>query len=96
MPAPDPSPDAPQLGPVTLMVVAELQEAGRFESALGQACVALATRLDKPGMDTGASMASVATRLDDLLAKAKRGGKSAAAPDKLRDELSERRAQRGA
>ena len=61
-------PDEPtdRLGPVTLMTIKELQEAGRFETALGQACIALAHRMDRPGLDTGSALAAVAARLRRL------------------------------
>lgn len=86
--------------PVTVGVLAattrELTEAGRLDTALGQACLALARRLDLPGVDTGSAMASVAARLEDLLAKATKGAGKATSPGQMADELAERRAKHGA
>lgn len=96
LPAAEPASEVEALGPVEAMTRLELVEAGRLDSVIGQTCLALARRLDSPRADTGSAMSSVAARLDELLTKAKRAGKSVTAPDKLRDELSERRAQRGA
>src|SRR5690349_10856390 len=62
-----------EAGPTELAARRELEAAGRLETTLGQACLALARRLDMPGVDTGSAMASVAGRLDDLLAKATKG-----------------------
>lgn len=69
----------------------ELEQAGRLDTALGRTCLTLARRLDNPGVDTGSAVASVAARFDDLMAKATKGAGAATAPDKLRDELAERR-----
>jgi hypothetical protein len=71
----------------------ELEDAGQLDTSLGQMCLALARRLDNPGVDTGSAMASVAARLDDLKTKATRGTGSATAPQQLRDELALRRAR---
>jgi hypothetical protein len=73
--------------------VSELTNAGRLETALGQTCLTLARRLDAPGVDTGSALASVAARLDDLLAKVTKGAGKATAPQQLQDELAERRAK---
>lgn len=74
----------------------ELVAAERLETALGQACLTLARRLDSPGLDTGSAMASVAARLDDLLAKATKGAGKATRPGQLQDELAARREKHGA
>lgn len=82
-------------GPVEETTRRELKEAGRLDTSLGQMCLALARRLDHPGVDTGSAMASVAARLDDLKTKATKGTGSATAPQQLRDELAMRRARHG-
>lgn len=89
-------PPAPDLGPVTVATIAELRDAGRFETALGQACIALAHRLDHPGLDTGSAVASVAGRLETMLTTATKGTAKATSPQQLRDELAARRAKHGA
>lgn len=73
-----------------------LQDADRLETPLGQTCLVLARRLDRPMADTGSAMASVAARLEDLLGKATRGVGKATSPQSLQDELAERRAKHGA
>lgn len=84
------------VGAVERAVVAELTAAGRLDAALGQACVVLARRLDRPGLDTGSAVASVAARLELALAAAMRGAGRASGPSALRDELEERRSRRRA
>lgn len=91
-PAAEPSGE-PVIGQVEAATRRELTEAGRLESARGQACLALARRLDSPGVDTGSALASVAGRLEDMLAKATEGSGGATAPQKLQDELATRRAK---
>jgi hypothetical protein len=81
------------LGPVAAATSRELTEAGRLDSALGQACMAMAHRLDRPGVDTGSALASVAARLESLLTAATKGVAKATSPQQLRDELAERRAR---
>lgn len=88
--------EADALGPVTLATIAELQDAGRFTTALGQTCLALANRLDHPGLDTGSAVAAVARQLEAALATATKGAGKKTAPQSLRDELAERRAAHGA
>lgn len=83
-------------GGVFTATTRELDDAGRRETALGQTCLALARRLDSPGVDTGSAVASVAARLDDLLAKATKGAGKATRPGQLQDQLAERRAKHGA
>jgi hypothetical protein len=84
----------PEVVGVEAATIAELTNAGRIDTALGQTCLTLARRLDRPGLDTGSALASVAARLDDLLAKATRGAK-ASSSQQLKDELAERRAKHG-
>jgi len=81
-------------GSVETATVTELTAADRLDSALGQTCLALARRLDAPGVDTGSALAAVAARLDDLLTKVTKGAGRATAPQQLRDELEQRRAKR--
>ena len=95
-----PGPGA-QVVPVTPVVAGgvrdatleELTAAGRVDTALGRSCLALAGRLDNPGMDTGSAMAAVARQLEALLREALRGAGAATAPGQLRDELAARRAK---
>ena len=82
-------------GPVAVATARELSEAGRLDTALGQACMAMARRLDQPGVDTGSALAAVASRLESLLASATKGVGKPTAPQQLRDELAERRARHG-
>ena len=84
------------VGDVERSTVAALERAERLDTPLGRACVVLARRLDSPGMDTGSAMASVAGRLEALLASATRGAGAVSAPQQLRDELAERRQRHGA
>ena len=74
-----------------------LGAAGRLDTPLGQACLVLARRLDDPGLDTGSAVAAVAGRLESTLAAATKGAAVAAtAPQRLRDEVAERRRRHGA
>lgn len=82
---------ASDLGSIESATRTELITAERLDTAMGQTCLALARRLDLPGVDTGSAMASVAARLEDLLVKATRGAGAATAPQQLRDELAQRR-----
>jgi len=82
-----------ELGAVAAATQRELEQAGRFDSALGQACMAMARRLDLPGVDTGSALAAVAARLEGLLTSATRGAGKATSPQQLRDELADRRAK---
>lgn len=90
---PQSAPQPPAPGAVATATARELTEAGRLDSALGQACMAMARRLDNPGVDTGSALASVAARLESLLASATKGAGKPTAPQQLRDELAERRAK---
>lgn len=73
-----------------------LTDANRLDSPLGQACLVLARRLDRPGLDTGSAVAAVAKQLEAMLASATRGTGAATSPQQLRDELAERRRKHGA
>lgn len=85
----------PEIDGVYAATLNELSTADRANTALGQTCLQLARRLDSPNGDTGSAMASVAARLDDLLAKATKGAGKATRPGQLQDELAERRAKHG-
>jgi hypothetical protein len=76
---------------VTAATVAELDAAGRVGSALGQAALALARRLDESSADTGSSVASMVKELRATITEAVRSGQGAADPV---DELRERRSKR--
>ena len=80
-------------GAVEEQTYRELEQAGQLDTARGQMCLVLARRLDRPGVDTGSAVSTVAARLDDLMAKATRGTGAATAPQQLRDELAARRAR---
>src|SRR4051812_17494216 len=71
---------APAQGAVEAATRRELEDVDRLDTSLGQMCLALARRLDNPGVDTGSAMAAVAARLDDLKTKATKGTGSATAP----------------
>ena len=81
-----------QCGEVEKATRKELESAGRLDTALGQACLTLARRLDWPGVDTGSALSSVAGRLEDLLAKATKGA-AGTATQQYQDELAARRAR---
>jgi hypothetical protein len=66
----------------------ELEAAGRLDSALGQAALVLARRLDNPHMETGSGLAALARQHGATLAEAVKD--AAVAADPL-DELRERR-----
>jgi hypothetical protein len=75
-------------GSVTTATAAELEQAGRLETALGQAALALARRIDTGASETGSSFASLARQHREALAEAVRDAKKAADP---LDELRARR-----
>lgn len=87
---------APPMGPVLASTIKDLTDAGRLDTTLGQVCLALARRVDSPGMDTGSSFRSVVQELKVTLAEATRGTGKATAPQQLQDELAARRAAHGA
>ena len=72
---------------LTAAVRRELDDAGRVDSALGQAALELAYSVGAP-MNTGASVASLVKQLRETLADALKGAESAA------DALDELRARR--
>lgn len=73
----------------------ELAAAERLETALGQAAVVLARRIEE-GLDTGAAVASMTRELRITLDAALAGARSPASPlAQMRDELADRRRLRG-
>jgi hypothetical protein len=90
-----PAPAAPRggqpVGTLHAAVLAELKAAGRDTSALGQACLALATRIDFGQSETGSALASLTRELRGSLSAALET--AAGAPDAL-DELAEARRKR--
>ena len=84
-----------RIGAVEKATAGELAAVDRLETSLGAQCLALARRLDMPGMDTGSAMASVSRELRATLAEATRGF-AASSPQQLRDELAARRMRHGA
>lgn len=74
-------------GPVYKATLAELQRGSRVDTPLGQAALALASRLDL-SRDSGSAMAALAKQLSDSLSEAMRG--IAPKPDEV-DEVRRRR-----
>lgn len=68
--------------------LAELEQAGRAETAAGQAALALARRIDAAGSETGTALAAMVREHRATLADAVRDAKKAADP---LDELRARR-----
>ncbi len=93
MPTREEPPAEPDMGGVERTTRAALTEAGRIETPMGQACLALAHRIDFPGLDTGSALAALVARLESSLSVATRGAGATSAPNALRDELAARRAQ---
>jgi hypothetical protein len=80
-------------GPVETALLAELTKVERARTALGQAALALARRVDI-GRDTGAGLAALVKQLEATAKAATADVKSAASPlDLMRDELAERRSR---
>lgn len=72
---------------------AELAAAGRVDTTLGQTALAVASRIDNGQLDTGSSIASLAGRLQQVMAEAL---KDVPLADDPVDELQERRKKRQA
>ena len=83
-------------GPVEAATAAELTEASKLESAVGQACIVLARRLDASMFENGGALATLTARLETTLATLTKGAGRKTSPQSLRDELAERRAAHGA
>jgi hypothetical protein len=75
-------------GGLTGASTAELEAAGRLETAAGQAVLTLARRIDASGGETGSALASLVREHRAALAEAVRGAAKAADP---LDELRARR-----
>jgi hypothetical protein len=84
----EPSSEPAAGGSVTEATVAELEAAGRLGTALGQAAVALARRIDAGASEPGSSFASLVRQHGATLAEAV---KDAAAKADPLDELRSRR-----
>lgn len=83
-------------GGVVAATRSELEAAERLDTALGQAALVLARRIDAD-RDTGSAQAAVTREWRATLAEAVKGAGSQASPlDRARDELAKRRAARGA
>ena len=78
-------------GPVYLATLAELVDAERDQTALGQAALALAQRIDL-GVDTGSGLASAVKTMGETLAAATRGARrQETALDRVRRQRDEKR-----
>lgn len=75
-------------GRLAAATAAELDQAGRLETAVGQAALALAARIDGGIRETGAALAALVREHRATLAEAVRGAAKAADP---LDELRARR-----
>ena len=96
IPAPPAAEADGDVGPVTTATLKALAEADRLEHPMGAAALALARRVDFPGLDTGSAFAAVVRQLEATLAAATKGAAAATAPGMLQDELAARRAAQGA
>lgn len=86
-----PAPTPPVGSNLSAAVRRELEEADRLDTALGQAVLGLAERLES-GVDTGSAVASLTRELRATLAEAVAGARVASSPlAQMRDELAERR-----
>lgn len=87
----------PPIGPVEVATLAELTEMGRNESALGQAALTLARRVDR-GAEAPSGLSSLVKQLEATLESVARAAKQAAPSpiDQMKDELARRRAQHSA
>ncbi len=85
-----PADDGPA-GPVEGATHAELKAVSRLGTTLGQQALAAARRLDRSVMDTGSGYASLNRELRETLTAETRGVSSQTSPQRLREELAERR-----
>ncbi len=90
MPTREVPPAEPDMGGVERTTRAALTEAGRIETPMGQACLAIARRIDQPGPDTGSALAALVARLESSLATATRVAGATSPPNALRDQLAAR------
>lgn len=78
------SPQSDGPGPLEAAAIAELEEAKRLDTVLGQSALALASRIEA-GQDTGAGLASLVKQLQTTIAAAVEGANQDADPvDELR------------
>ena len=76
---------SPIVGGVAAATLAQLEQAGRLDTAVGQTALALARRIDAAGAETGSSLAALARQHMATLAEAVKNAKVAADPlDELR------------
>lgn len=87
----------PPIGPVEVATLAELTEMGRNDSALGQAALTLARRVDR-GAEAPSGLSSLVKQLEATLESVARAAKRAepSPVDRMKDELARRRAQHSA
>ena len=87
----DQAPEEPRGGPVFTATLAELVDAERAATALGQSALALARRIDL-GVDTGSGLASAVKTLAETLAAATRGARRQETElDRVRRQRDEKR-----
>ncbi len=77
-------------GGLSTRVAAELGEAGRLNTSLGQGALVLARRIEE-GRDTGTAVAALMRELRAVLTDALKGAQTRSALDGYRDELAARR-----
>lgn len=87
---PDPASEIP-VGLVA-STVSELAKAGRENSALGQAAILLAYRLERSQVDTGSSVAAMVKQHGSTLAEALKAAESASMIDELKARRDAKRA----
>lgn len=71
---------APALGRVAMLTQKTLEDAGRVDTVMGAVALALAAKVDDPGMDTGSSIAALARQLEASLDKALDGAVTVQTP----------------
>lgn len=79
------------VGPVTAAVLEELRAADRHGSALGQACLTLAARVDAGQAESGSALAALNRELRATLLATLQAG---AAPSDALDEIARKRQER--
>lgn len=74
------SPIRESTGRVAAMTERKLLDAGRLDTVMGAVAMALAAKVDEPGLDTGSSLAAVTRELDRCLERALEGVRVAETP----------------
>lgn len=87
----EPTPTPAVVGSVAAATMAELASAGRPETAVGQAALALARRIDHAAAETGSALAALVREHRAALAEAVRDAEGKADP---LDELQARRGRK--